>query len=68
MYTDPSDTGYGGYTVEMICMLLRVVGCQEQSSTWRELVAMLRVLDSIAHMLRNMRVHWLSKNAHSRGG
>ena len=33
-----------------------------QSSTWRELVAVLRVLDSIVHKLRNMRVRWFSDN------
>ena len=33
-----------------------------QSSTWRELVAVLRVLDSIAHKQRNMRVRWFSDN------
>ena len=33
-----------------------------QSSTWRELVAVSRVLDSIAPKLRNVRVKWFSDN------
>ena len=65
VYSDASDTSYGGYTVEhgldvaQGCWLLDKAA---QSSTWRELVAVLRVLDSIAHKLRNMRVHRFSDN------
>ena len=33
-----------------------------QSSTWRELVAVSRVLDSMAPKLRNVRVKWFSDN------
>ena len=34
----------------------------KQSSTWRELVAVCRVLHAIANKLVNMRVHWFTDN------
>ena len=65
VYSDASDTGYGGYTVEHDLHVAQGSWLPDeaaQSSTWRELVAVLRVLDSIAHKLRNMRVRWFSDN------
>ena len=72
VYSDASDTGYGGgggggggYTVEHGLHVAQGSWLPDeaaQSSTWRELVAVLRVLDSIAHKLRNMRVRWFSDN------
>ena len=65
VYSDASDTGYGGYTVEHVCTLLKVTGLPKeakQSSTWRELVAVGRVLMSVAKKLRNIRVCWFTDN------
>ena len=56
VYSDASDTGYGGYTVEH--------GVHVAQGSWlpEELVAVSRVLISIASKLRNMRVRWFSDN------
>ena len=65
MYSDASDTGYGGYTVEHGVHVAQGIWSPEearQSSTWRELVAVSRVLDSMAFKLCNMRVKWFSDN------
>ena len=65
VYSDASDTGYGGYTVEHGVHVAQGSWSPEeaiQSSTWRELVAVSRVLISIASKLRNMRVRWFSDN------
>eukprot|EP00731_Ephydatia_muelleri_P008531 Em0004g869a len=65
VYSDASDTGYGGYTVEHGTHVAQGVWTAEeasQSSTWRELVAVSRVLNSIATKLCNTRVRWFSDN------
>ena len=68
VYTDASDTGYGGgggYTVEHGLHVAQGSWLPEEaakSSTWRELVVVLRVLVSIAPKLQNMRVQWFSDN------
>ncbi|KAL5463210.1 hypothetical protein EMCRGX_G032089 [Ephydatia muelleri] len=65
VYSDASDTGYGGYTVEHGMHVAHGNWLPEEavkSSTWRELVAVSRVLDSIAPKLRNVRVRWFSDN------
>ena len=64
-YSDASDTGYGGYTVEhgMHVAQGNWLGHEaKQSSTWRELVAVCRVLQAIASKLVNMRVRWFTDN------
>ena len=51
VYTDASDTGYGGYVVEHAdCVSYGQWTCQkaEHSSTWRELSAVLRVLQAVS--------------------
>ena len=65
VYSDASDTGYGGYTVEHGTYIAQGLWPSEeavQSSTWRELVAVGRVLDSMADKLCNSRVRWFSDN------
>ena len=50
-YSDASDTGYGGYTVEHGMHIAQgnwLPDEAKQSSTWRELVAVGRVLMSVA--------------------
>ena len=65
LYSDANDTGYGGYTVEHG---MHIAQCNwlpdeaKQSSTWRELVAVGRVLLSVAGNLGNMRVRWFTDN------
>ena len=65
VYSDASDTGYGGYTVEHGTHVAQGMWSSEeavQSSTWRELAAVSRLLDSMAAKLRNARVRWFSDN------
>ena len=65
VYSDASDTGYGGYTVEHGMHVAQGMWSPEeakQSSTWRELVAVGRVLDSVAGRLCNARVRWFTDN------
>ena len=54
MYSDASDTGYGGYTVEHGMHVANgnwLPNEALQSSTWRELVAVGRVLEAVANEL-----------------
>ena len=65
VYSDASDTGYGGYTVEHGCHIAQGQWLPQessQSSTWRELKAVLRVLESLADKLHNQRIRWFSDN------
>ena len=60
VYSDASSTGYGGYTVEHGMHFVSGVWSPEeakQSSTWRELVAVKRVLLSVVDKLNNTLVH-----------
>jgi len=57
--------GYGGYIVEHGMHTAQGNWLPEeaqQSSTWRELVAVYRVLEAIANKLRNCRVRWFTDN------
>lgn len=65
VYSDASDTGYGGYLVEHgTCVAHGHWAVTEagKSSTWRELVAVARVLEPIAHRLCGERVRWFTDN------
>ena len=65
VYSDASDTGYGGYVVEHgPCTSYGQWSKEEaeQSSTWRELMAVWRVLLSVANKLQNMHVRWFTDN------
>ena len=65
VYTDASDTGYAGYTVEHGCHIAHGQWLPQeasQSSTWRELRAVRRVLESLVTKLRNQRVRWFTDN------
>ena len=56
VYSDVSDTDYGGCTVEHICHIAHGQWLPHEStrsSTWRELKAVHRVLESLADKLRN---------------
>ena len=63
VYSDASDTGCGGYTVEHGPVVAHGQWSQEdasQSSTFHELRAVRLVLESIANKLMNARVRWYS--------
>ena len=65
VYSDASHTGYGGYVVEHgPCSSYGqwLPGEAHQSSTWRELMAVLRVLEAVASKLINCRVRWFTDN------
>ena len=65
VYSDASDTGYGGYTVEHGPYVAQGQWTQEQaeqSSTWRELKAVGMVLESLGNKLANSRVRWFTDN------
>ena len=65
VYSDASDTGFGGYMVEHGPSTAFGQWSPEeatQSSTWRELTAVYRVLHSMAAKLRDSRVRWFTDN------
>ena len=65
VYSDASGTGYGGYVVNIIDN--EVMGRWDsvegiQSSTWRELEAVYRVLLSLLDILQGQKVKWYTDN------
>ena len=65
VYSDASNTGYGEYTVEHGGQIANEMWSEEetaQSSTWRELRAVRRILESFVHNLQNERVRWFTDN------
>ena len=59
VYSDASNTGYGGYTVEHGNLVANGQWSKEeaaQSSTWHELHAVRMVLESFKEKLRNERI------------
>ena len=65
VYSDASDTGYGGFTVEHGCHIAQGRWFEKeakQSSTWREIKAVRLVLESPIPKLKNERIQWFSDN------
>ena len=65
VYSDASDIGYGGYIVYHGYHVAHGNWTHEEaakSSTWRELVAVGRVLEAIALLLKGLHVRWFSDN------
>ena len=65
VYSDASDTGYGGYMVEHGPHVAHGQWTQEEaklSSTLRELKAVRLVLESVADKLQGARVRWFTDN------
>lgn len=65
VYSDASDTGFGGYLVEYGKHVVHGQWTEteaRQSSTWREIRAVTGTLESIAHKLSNQRVRWFTDN------
>lgn len=65
-YSDASDFAYGGYIVQKLGNVIAKgnfsVDQKEESSTYRELLAVKNVLLSVAHLLKNETVQWFSDN------
>lgn len=66
VYSDASDTGYGGYVVQKLGDLLATGKFSPQesatSSTSRELLAVRYILQSFGLQLQNENVQWFSDN------
>ena len=65
VYTDASNSGYGGYVVEHGYHMATGQWSDEErvkSSTWRELRAVTLVLMSVSTKLKNQRVRWFTDN------
>ena len=65
VYTDASNSEYGGHTVEHGCHVahgLWSVAEANQSSTWQELRAVRMMLESLVGKLQNYRVRWFTDN------
>ncbi|XP_033729279.1 uncharacterized protein LOC117318361 [Pecten maximus] len=65
VFSDASNTGYGGYCVESsmgVAQGLWSKSDASKSSTWRELTAVSHVLSSLVHVLQGQRVKWFSDN------
>ena len=65
VYSDASNTGYGGYMIEHGHHIAQDQWLPQeacQSSTWRELRAVRNVLESLASKLLNQRVRWFTDN------
>ena len=65
VYSDASDTGFGGYIVETPFNIAHGMwedSESSQSSTWKELTAVKKVLLSLIHLLANKKVKWFTDN------
>ena len=65
VYSDASSTGYAGFEISTINGISHGLWTQEEalkSSTWRELVAVHRILLSLKHILANQRIKWFTDN------
>ena len=65
VYSEASDTGYGGYRVEHGCHIAQGQWLPQEaklSSAWRELWAVLKILQSLTSKLCNQRIHWFTDN------
>ena len=65
VYSDASDTGYGGFVVEhgpCVAYGQWTEWEARQSSTWRELTAVLQILMAVVEKLKNCRVRWFTDN------
>ena len=65
VYSDASDVGYGGFSVQHGCHIAHGSWseCERtRSSTWRELRAIRMVLESLVPKLKNQRIRWFSDN------
>ena len=65
VYSDASDTGYGGFVVGFPHLRVNGLWSKEeklQSSTWRELAAVNKILSNLGGELAHEKVRWYSDN------
>ena len=62
VYSDASDTGYGGFTVEHGCHIAKGRWSEEEAKQRREIKAVRLVLESLIPKLKNERIRWFSDN------
>ena len=65
VFSDASNTGYGGFTVEHGYHIAHGQWTEEESarsSTWSELAAVVRILKALSTKLTNSRVKWFTDN------
>lgn len=65
VYSDASNSGYGGYIVENPLSIAHGMWTDSdatQSSTWKELTAVKKVLISLVDFLKDKRVKWFTDN------
>ena len=65
VYSDASDTGFGGYKVQHGGYIVHSQWSEveaKESSTWRELQAVAEILEAVAAKLANHRVRWFTDN------
>ena len=65
VYSDASDTGFGGYSVEHGKHIVHGQWTYtegKRSSTWRELRAVAEMLDTIIHKMAGHRIRWFTDN------
>ena len=63
VYSDASDTGYGGYMIKHCCPIAQgqwLAQEAKQRSTGRELRAVHKVLESLITKLQDCRMHWFT--------
>lgn len=66
VFSDASDTGYGGYVQDHSNMRFHGEWTQAESlksSTWRELAAVLRIISEGYPLFKNQKLKWFSDNA-----
>ena len=65
VYSDASDSGYGGYTVDVGLRIAQGQWSESESqasSTWRELEAINRILQAYSKLMEGETVKWLTEN------
>ena len=65
VYSDASDSGYGGYTVDVGIHIAQGQWSESESqasSTWRELEAINRILQAYSKLMKGETVKWLTDN------
>uniref|UniRef100_A0A7M5UXS3 Reverse transcriptase domain-containing protein n=1 Tax=Clytia hemisphaerica TaxID=252671 RepID=A0A7M5UXS3_9CNID len=69
VFSDASETGYGGYTVEKLGKIIAKGSFNEleskTSSTFRELLAIKNVLESLTEFVKNETIEWFTDNENS---
>ena len=65
VFSDASNSGCGGYVVDVrgsVCYRGWVSGEDTKSSTWREIMGVFSVLESLTHLFKDKIIKWYSDN------